>query len=321
MTNFIAISLGSFDWQYKIFANKLQDNLDSTVICEVHSQGFSKRVSTLHVDSKQLRELKLVDGVFGPAAEVFITRLQLTQLSNELHSALNIEEEYEVPEERFGEDAVRQIIEQSASSGIASVPAREALAELSPYRLDFSKDLRADEFTRVFFNTFHLEGADSTNRTRRDERLLQMLLLQWRFMIGGGGGIAFSFGNFSMGGGGEINSNGSAQWLQLLQRYEEQLREEKRLDVGDVHFELEGDRVVPKSILATRLTRSSFERGFSFGRVRRIVYSAPFSRTFELQMLDAEPLMQDKCGQLAAYVQKLEREITSCRYGIKKTQL
>ena len=296
----------------------MQDNLDATVICEIHSQGFSKRVNTLHVDSKQLRDLKLVDGVFGPAAEVIITRLQLTQLSNALHSALNIEEEYEMPEERFGEDAVRQIVEQSATSGIASVPAREALAELSPYRLDFSNDLRADEFTRVFFNTFHLQGADSKNRTRSDERLLQMLLLQWRFMIGGGG---IAFGNFSMGGGGEINSNGSAQWLLLLQRYVEQLREEKRLDVGDVHFELEGDRVVPKSILATRLTRSSFERGFSFGRVRRIVYSAPFSRTFELQTLDAAPQTQNKCGQLAAYVQQLERELTSYRNGIKKTHL
>ena len=152
------------------------------------------------------------------SVQVFITRLQLF---NTLHSALSIEEEYEVPEERFGEDAVRQIVEQSATSSIASVPAREALAELSPYRLDFSNDLRADEFTRVFINTFHLQGADSKNRMRSDERLLQMLLLQWRFMISGDG---IAFGNFSMGGGGEINSNGSAQWLLLLQRYEEQLR-------------------------------------------------------------------------------------------------
>lgn len=293
--------------------------MDASVVCEVHSQGFTKRVNRLHVDSKQLRDLKLVDGVFGPAAEVFVTRMQLTQLTHQLHSSLDVEEEYEVPEERFGEEAVRQIVEQSAASGFSYVPASEALAELSPYRLDFSNDLRADEFSRIFFDNFHLKGTDSKNRTRSDDRLLQMLLLQWRVMIGGGGGIAF--GNFSMGGGGEINTNGSALLLQLLQSYEDQLRQEKRLDVGDVRFELEGHRVVPKSILATRLTRSSFDRGFSFGRVRRIVYSAPFSRTFELQTLDASTETQASCEKLTAYVQKLEREISSCKAGIKKTQL
>ena len=292
-----------------------QDNLDTTMICEVHSEGFSKRVNTLHVDSRQLRDLRLADAVFGPATEVFVTRLQLTQLANQLHSALDVAEEYEVPEERFGEDAVRQIVQQSAASGISYVPAREALAELSPYRLDFSNDLRADEFTRLLFDKFQLRGADSKNRTRIDERLMQMLLLQWSLTVGGGGGMGF--GNFSMGGGGELNSSGNAQFLQLLQHYEDKLRHEKRLDVGDVHFELEGSRVVPKSILATRLTRSSFERGFSFGRVRRIVYSAPFSRIFELQTLDSAQLNQEgTCEHFAAQIQKLERELSSCKKTI-----
>ena len=62
------------------------------------------------------QQLGIIDEIFGPASEVFVTRNQLSELATEIYSKLNILEEYEMPESEFDSSFVNDLIKQTANS-------------------------------------------------------------------------------------------------------------------------------------------------------------------------------------------------------------
>ena len=66
-------------------------------------------------------------------------------------------EDYEVPEERFGQAVVDSLVRQAASVGFGMTPVKEALAGLSTYKLDYSdRDIMADHIYKNMSDSFHL---------------------------------------------------------------------------------------------------------------------------------------------------------------------
>ena len=70
--------------------------------------------------------------------------------------------------------------------------------------------------------------------------------------------------------------------LQKTKPVKEQVEELNSFSKDVVKWEIEGDRVVPKSLNVARVSRTKLGKTLSFSRVRVKSYSAPFERQFSL---------------------------------------
>jgi hypothetical protein len=66
----------------------------------------------------------------------------LNKLAGQLHTSLNIVEEYEMPEYQFQQNFVEDFIRLASEQHFQHVPALEALKELSSYGFEMSQDLQ-----------------------------------------------------------------------------------------------------------------------------------------------------------------------------------
>jgi hypothetical protein len=66
----------------------------------------------------------------------------LNKLAGELHTSLNIVEEYEMPEYQFQQNFVENFVRLSSEQHFQHVPALEALKGLSSYGFELSNDLQ-----------------------------------------------------------------------------------------------------------------------------------------------------------------------------------
>lgn len=119
--------------------------------------GILRKQNVMQVSGEQIMQLSLDDRLFGPAGTTMVTRDQMTELASEIYTTLNVREDYEVPEERFGQAVVDSLVRQAASVGFGMTPVREALAGLSTYKLDYSdRDLMATHIYKNMSEAFEL---------------------------------------------------------------------------------------------------------------------------------------------------------------------
>lgn len=109
--------LGSHD--RRLFEEALKESVaDFQFHCTMESSGAKLiKTNTLTINADQLQQIGLEEKLFGPAgnngkSDVFVTRDQMSELSSEMYSALNIVEDYQMPEHQFKEAFIEEIIKQ-----------------------------------------------------------------------------------------------------------------------------------------------------------------------------------------------------------------
>lgn len=68
----------------------LEDKSSISIHCEIASQGVELKTNTLKITANQFDQINLVDKIFGPATESYVTREQASALSEDIYSNLNI---------------------------------------------------------------------------------------------------------------------------------------------------------------------------------------------------------------------------------------
>ncbi|RNA44546.1 hypothetical protein BpHYR1_042725 [Brachionus plicatilis] len=68
----------------------LEDKSSISIHCEIASQGVELKTNTLKITANQFDQINLVDTIFGPATESYVTREQASALSEDIYSNLNI---------------------------------------------------------------------------------------------------------------------------------------------------------------------------------------------------------------------------------------
>lgn len=105
-----------------------------------------------HKKGSQLSNLGIVDDIFGPATERYVSRTQMSALSSEIFSKLNIIEDYQISNSEFSQAFVQDFIAQTASQAFAKVNVNDSLSILSTYDLkgDLQPDLIKSELSKIF---------------------------------------------------------------------------------------------------------------------------------------------------------------------------
>lgn len=105
--------------EYKLFSELIndEDNLEDLPFnCTVQSTGKITQTNTLTISSDQQQLIGFDEKLFGKAnnssGTVFVTRDQMSTLTSEVHTKLNIVEDYDMPEEEFSEKFIDGLLSQ-----------------------------------------------------------------------------------------------------------------------------------------------------------------------------------------------------------------
>jgi len=281
--DFSTASYESIEYLQELQYSNKEENLN--FICSMTSSGKQVKTNTLQITANQLNELSLKEKLFGPShtpdssAVVYITRDQLMSLAMDTYSALNIDEECEMPESQFSEAFVEGLVSQIAASQFTHVDIDKALTAKATCGIDFKGDLRADEIKRDLSEVLQVNTINGKKQIVVNEAKSQQFIDNFSFSTGLSGlpaptWLIGSSLNFAVG--------NDYKNLQDTKSLNDQLTELNRKSDNNIKWEIEGTRVVPKSINVVRISRARMTKTLKFTRVQRKQFSNSFKKEFSL---------------------------------------
>ena len=291
----------------------LKDGSDLNFKCFMASTGKLMKTNTLTITAQQQQMLDIEEKIFGGSTtntskeQVYVTRDQMTELSSEMYTTLNIVEDYQMSEGQFSDAFVEGMINQIATEQFKQVPIDTVLASLSKYGFDVGQDLKPDVIKKEIGTIVIIKKENNTSRIVLDEANYKKL----------------EESNPNYGGGNFMGIGASADWARSNSKSEaaktkpvnKQVKELNTFSKDVVTWEIEGDRVVPKSWNVARVSRTKLGKTLSFSRVRAKSYSAPFERQFALHtnrataFVPAADLSSSRIAALEAEVKKIKNEL------------
>ena len=265
----------------KLFSELLQGASDFEFMCEMTSTGKLMKTNTLTITSQQQQLIGIEEKLFGPAFtngsnNAFVTRDQMTELSSEMYTSLNIVEDYQMSEGQFSDAFVEGMINQIATEQFKQVPIDTVLASLSKYGFDIGEDLKPDVIKKDMGSIMTIEKKDEKSRIILDEANYKKFedSKSKSFGIGGKAFKVSASLNWA-----RSNSKSTTTDTKSLN---DQLSELNTVSQKDVQWDIVGTKVVPKSLSVAQLSRSKLGKTLSFSRVRVQSFQAPFDRQFAI---------------------------------------
>jgi hypothetical protein len=273
----------------RLFTKALEDddNADLQFQCHLSAMGKLVATNTLTITGARLQQLGLEEEIFGPVGNssanfVYVMRHQMASLASEMYSTLNIVEEYEMPETKFAEAFVDELIRQVAERSFSMVPIDEALSSLSKYTYDATGDMKADEIKRDLGEILVVEKTGNKSHIVNNKSRLAKNDNSDSSSISGSLSANFLFVTASAAFNyGHTNSHNSHEETKSL---DDQLSDLNRESSNHVKWEIEGNKVVPKWLNVAKLQRSKMSSELRFNRIRRQIFSAPFNQLIELNV-------------------------------------
>ena len=254
--------------------------------------------------------------------DVYVTRDQMVELANEMYTSLNILEEYEMPEVQFSEAFANDLINQISVCNFSHVPVDEALSSLSKYGFDIPEDFQPDVVKRHLESLFFIQSLGDESRIVLDQQRYSEFFNPSSGSNEGNGALDLGIGIpllFNMNLASlpmyANTSNGTSDSISLS----DQLRHLNTHTQTEVIWEIEGNRIVPKSLNVARLTRSKLRHTLSFSRVRVQTITALFDRQFSVypyRSLPGTQVLQDVKSEIS----NLRNSISSLSTAVKELQ-
>ena len=190
----------------------------------------------------------------------------MSNLVGELYNKLNIMEEYEVPEKEFNSKVIEKIIQQAAVGGFSFQPFEKALKAISPYMLQFGDDLKADKTkkeSRDSSNANSLGTKDQSVSHRETESATESSGTSNRE-------VAVDANVFGSTVSAKYNEAQTSvnNGRQSKKENQETVKELNKATQDSVKFELEGNRIKPKSLNVAKLSKMKFKTGFNINQIK-----------------------------------------------------
>ncbi len=261
--------------------------------CSISAGAKITKTNTFSITVEESNNIRLSEKLFGPASEAYVTRDQLTQLSNEVNSVFNVVETYEMPQDQFSSAFVDNIISLAGQTTFNPVSFDDALKSLSKYSLDFSGDLKPDVITKELSDLFKVEKIDEKTHIIFDQAHYKELEKQSASSSSKTG----SFQLFEIGGGSKTSQFAQSQkdkWIDQGTSLDDQLKELNAYSENQIKYEFEGNKIVPKALNVNKLQSSSFKKTLVFNRIKQIIEKAEFDETFSLNTEKATTKIERK---------------------------
>jgi hypothetical protein len=294
----------------RLFEKRIQEStakkFNARFVCEMASRGKVTKTNYLTVSSKQIQSLRIAEDLFGPATSTLVSREQLAELAHKIYSSLDIVEDYEMTEIAFSESFMSELLSQSIVESFNHVPIEKAAQELSRFATNFDQDLQADIIKRNLSSILEVKEKGGKSHIVLSGDTVDHL--KTKDSVSGGNKV-------SAGIPGLIDASTAVNFAVDLERDElrsnksldDQLKELNEYSKNDIKWEIEGNKVIPKSLNVARLSKSSFEKSISFRRIMRELVEAPFTR--KTSIYTAHSLNKDAHASLLELSQKFDNEI------------
>lgn len=295
--------------------------------CDTYANGKLERRNTLKIAFDSSSESEFIEELIGNGEAKFVTRNQLNAFSQELYERLSIEEEYEMPQSIFSDAFVTEFIRFGSAYGFRQEPIKDALQILSQYATDTTQDLSPDTIIRDLGSIFMVENVANERRVVVNKGILDKLRQKYGSSSSGSGSVeASALGLLS-------SRTSIAASVSQNSKHDRHYQNRSLLDelnklnskiANQVSFEIEGNRVIPKTLNVAKMVRTKLSRIFHLRRVRKEQYSAPYFERlhihyndqaavkFKSQMLIVVKQMLDESGaQVKAQCSNLLTEKTN----------
>jgi len=268
-----------------LFDEELKDNpIDLEFKCTVTAGAQIQKSNTFTITLQESNNIKLVEKIFGPANESYVARDQLTQLSNEIDSYFNVVENYQVSHDQFSSIFVENLITLTGQTTFKPVSFDDALKSLSKYSIDIAGDLNPNQIKKEISELFKVEKFKNMSHIVFDEKYYKELEKQSSSSGSGSGSVSV----FGIGGGqasAQYTQSKYDYWLDKGSSLDDQLNELNTYSENKIKYEFEGNKIVPKSLVVSKLQSSSFKKTLSFSRIKNFYYEADYNQVFTLNTL------------------------------------
>jgi len=220
--------------------------------CSVLAGALSNKFNTLTITVQDSNNFKFSEKLFGKANDAYVTRDQLTELSNEVNSYFKVVETYETNEAQFSTDFVQNLISLAGQTTFNPVGIDDALKSLSKYSFNFEGDLKPDVITKELSDIFKVEKIDEKTHIIFDQAHYKELEKQSQ----SSGSKTGSFELFGIGGGSKTSQfaqNQKDKWIDQGTSLDDQLKELNAHSENQIKYEFEGNKIVPKSLNVNKL--------------------------------------------------------------------
>lgn len=264
-----------------LFEEEIETEPNLEFKCTVTAGAQIQKSNTFTITLQESNNIRLSEKLFGPANESYVTREQLTELSDEVNSYFNVVENYQIPQDQFNSAFVENLISLTGQTTFKPVSFDDALNSLSKYSLDFSNDLNANQITKEISEIFKVEKLANKSHIIFDEKYLKEL--EETSSSSGSGKVSVDV--FKIGGGkasAQYAKSQSSYWLDKGSSLSDQLNDLNTFSENKIKYEFEGNKIVPKSLQVSKLQASSFKKTLSFSRIKNFYYEADYNKAFTL---------------------------------------
>ena len=274
--------------EHQIFQNNPELHFD----CVIKAGAAQKKSNVLTINHNQLNELRIIEDLFGPSSEVYVTRNQLTNLAFDIFTSLDIVEEYQIPEKDFNIKFVDDLITQIATNAFNQVSIDEVFKKFSQYSTSFDKDLTADVIKEDFGKLYQIKKLNDKKIIKLDEEHLNALKKKYGSENEMKADLNLKVPIIDISFGGQLASSGKksneSDETNSKKSLDEQLKEINTENNDQIEFVIKGEKIIPKNIKVAKLNKNVFKKKLTFNRIRKESFDAIFERNIQLSTIEIE---------------------------------
>ncbi len=252
--------------------------------CTAYAGSSVKKTNTFKISLQENNQMGLEDKLFGDARETYVTRDQLTKLSQEIQSNINVAEDYQISNDQFSQIFVEDIIKLVSNDGLKSVPFEDALKSISKYSFDFQNDMKANVIKEEIENNFKIDKVNNKKHIKFDYEKFSDTMKERAKTSGKSGEISGSCGPFSasLKASSSYAEDNKDRWVNSEKSLDDQLNELNTYNEGKIEFAFKGEKIYPKSLQVAKIQQSLFRKDLEFSRIKNFYYEYDSTFSFTL---------------------------------------
>ncbi|CAF0989237.1 unnamed protein product [Brachionus calyciflorus] len=244
-------------------------NNDLKIVCSfLWNTGGIIHTKRLNIRAKQIQDLGIIEKLFGKSDQVYVTRNQIGELSEEIYESLNIFDEYEITIKEFREIFTDEFIEKIPNAAYSLFDLdSNVLSNLSRYNL--KREINLNEFKLELSKLFKINKKGSSIKSIDFMRNEHEIFSQKYEIIKDGVFRIFRLSD---------NLKCTFNYISGYETFDSN----KDCEIKNFDWSIKENNVVAKKIMLAKINRSSLERNFLFDQVIQLNKETYYRRNFTI---------------------------------------
>lgn len=287
---------------------------DPEWVCHFQAAGKELQSNSIDIKSSQIQDVALEGQLFGKGSEALVTRNQLNQLSQKLHQRLVIDEQYEIAGDDFDQKLYNKLLDL-ATAPFQQVPIDQALEMLSKFgATQDERDIAPSEIKKQLSDVLKIDKTGSksfiyaANDTRRAGGDSEKHSVDTEVSSKVGvPAIVDVEAKVAV----KVANEHANTWNNSDATLDQQLQELNSENTNHIQWEIEGNRIIPKSINVAKLSKSKMQTDINISYKKTYVQDAQYKKTVILLTTGSVPaVLVDATKQVKQDVQEVYENMT-----------